>query len=169
LLERSGKKDSTWNIFSSKADKLDLVQNLAKVNFLDSLSIGKNIIEIFSLDCTEVYVPVMVGMLEGPMPFFSLLPKLLSHFESEQHDNFLLALTQHLQHEPKHFDRILALMSSDQLKIQAYINTGKLKNAYLLAAKKALKTEIERIAEECDKHGNVQIKNFCIKYLKHNR
>lgn len=85
-------------------------------------------------------------------------------------------------------------MSSDQLKIQAYINTGKLKSAYLLAAKKALKTEvkmnlrivlfqytwhpnskisncfqIERIAEECDKQGNVQIKNFCTKYIQHNR
>lgn len=54
-------------------------------------------------------------------------------------------------------------------KVEAYIMSGKLRSAYLLAIKSDSLPTIIRIAEEAERLNQTAVKNICEKYIKQKR
>ena len=68
----------------------------------------------------------------------------------------------------KHIDRLIGLLSDDKCKVQAYIQCGKLKPAYLLAARNKMEDEIRNISVIATQASQVSIRDICEKWLQAN-
>lgn len=78
-------------------------------------------------------------------------------------DNFLYfrSCSDHSLIEP-----LIKLLSSDINKIDAYILSGKLKSAYLLAINLNRETDVIRVLEAAKRSDEQQIKKICEMWLK---
>jgi hypothetical protein len=141
---------------------------------MECLPIIRAVLDTFSLNYIETYQPLINTLLKsqpaGNMSlWFPKLIKLLGEVPDTQTDELLLGVCNDLKGEQKSFERILAIMKDDRTKIKANINAGYLRNAYILAVNKKMREEIVLLEKECVKQGNTQVREFCRKYLQHNK
>ena len=169
-------KDNNENIhiFSSKTDKTSIIKKLYKIDNVESLSVIRSVRETFSIGYLDVYQPIINHLLKDQASgnislWFPRLLKILGEIPTEQTDELLLIVCSDLKEDQKSFERILAIMKDDRNKIKANISAGLLRNAYILAVNKKMRNEIVILEQECLKQGNTQVREFCKKYLQHNK
>ena len=169
-------KDNNNNIhiFSSKTDKSTVIKMLYQIDSVECLPIIRAIRDTFSRSYTETYLPLINILLKAQpagniTSWFPKLIKLLGEVPDSQTDELLLSVCNDLKGEQKSFERILAIMKDDRTKIKANVKAGYLKNAYILAVNKKMREEIVELEKECEKQGDTQVREFCRKYLQHNK
>ena len=169
-------KDNNKNIhiFSSNTDKTRIVKELYKMDNVESLSVIRSMRETFSMGYMDTYQPIINHLLIDQTSssislWFPRLLKILGEIPAEQTDQILLTVCADIKEDQKSFERILAIMKDDRTKIKANIQAGLLRNAYILAVNKKLRNEIVLLEKECEKQGNTQVREFCRKYLQHNK
>ena len=176
FLQSKQMKDNNNNIhiFSSKTDRSAVVMELYKIDPVECIPIVRTVRDTFSLSYIETYLPLVKKLLKAqPLgnvsSWFPKLIKILGEIPDDQKDELLLNVCWDVKGEQKSFERILATMRDDRSKIRANVNAGYLKNAYILAVNKKMRDEIVLLEEECVKQGNTQVREFCKKYLQHNK
>ena len=162
------------HIFSSKTDKTAVIMELYQIDSVESLPIIRAIRDTFSRNYIETYQPLINILLKGQPAgnislWFPKLIKILGEVPDSQTDELLINVCNDMKGEQKSFERILAIMKDDRTKIKANANAGYLKNAYILAVNKKLREEIVWLEKECVKQGDTQVREFCKKYLQHNK